>query len=472
MAEERVQRRLAAILAADVVGYSRLMEQDEAATLAAFKAHLEELILPAIAEHRGRVVKTTGDGFLVEFASVVDAARCAVSVQHGMVERNLAVAADRRQQFRIGINLGDVVIEGDDIHGDGVNVAARLEQNAPAGGILISGGAYDQLQGKLDLSLELVGEQQVKNIARPIRIYRVRLDSGPAPMSALTTRHSRLARMAGALAILLLLGVGLWVAYERWETASPPASIVPPLTERPSLAVLPFANIGGDEATGRLADGLTEDIINDLSRYRDMDVIAHTSTEQYEGKSVDLRQIGRDLNARYVLEGSVQREGDQIRITAQLIDARSGTHLWSERWDRPAKEFFSVQTEIANQVGDRLGGGGWIVVAAEQGSARRARPEDLTAYELYLAGRSEAMRADAEGNEKAMNLFQRAVEASPLFARAWVELGSAQIHSVDYGADWAAAIPAALATLKRAIALDPEDALAHAVLARTSGAAR
>src|SRR5262245_34035364 len=281
MAEERVQRRLAAILAADVVGYSRMMEANEADTLSGLKAHMNTLLLPAIAEHQGRVVKTTGDGLLAEFGSVVDAVRCAVAVQRAVAQRNAEVAADKRLQFRIGINLGDVVIEGADLYGDGVNIAARLEQLAQPGGVLLAGTVYDQLQGKLDVPLEFVGQQHVKNIARPLRTYRVRLDGRRARWWDRFHGTDRYAPLTVAMLLVLVLVVAGALYFWPQE---------PSLTPRASLAVLPFSNIAGDEATGRLADGLTEDIITDLSRYREIDVIAHNSTELYKDRPVDLRQ--------------------------------------------------------------------------------------------------------------------------------------------------------------------------------------
>jgi TolB-like protein/class 3 adenylate cyclase len=453
MSDQAPRRRLAAILAADVVGYSRLIELDEASTLSALKTHMDTLILPAIAGHHGRVVKTTGDGILVEFGSVVDAVRCAIAVQRSVTEFNVAVAADRRLQFRIGVNLGDVVVEGADLYGDGVNIAARLEQLAQPCGVLLSGTAYDQLQGKLDVPLEFVGEQQVKNIARPVRTYRVRLDGSRAGWWRRFRETRRRAPWAAAVPLVLILAGGVWHFWPQQHG----------LVSRASLAVLPFANIAGDEATGRLADGLTEDIITDLSRYREMDVIARNSTEVYKDKPVDLRQLGKELNVRYVLEGSVQRQGDQLRITAQLIDGHSGTHLWSERWDKPAKEFFAIQTDIADQVGSRLGGSG-IINNAEHEAARRSRPEDLTAYELYLAGRNESLRATPEGNKRALELLQRAVVVDPMLARAWAELSWAHNSSINFGGDSAKAGPAALSAARRATELDPDDAYAHATL--------
>ncbi len=394
-------RKIAAILVADIVGYSRLAGADEERTLSRLRGLRSDLIDPAIDAHHGRIVKRTGDGSLIEFRSVVDAVRCAIEVQNGLSERNAGLPQERRIEFRVGIHLGDVVEEADgDLMGDGVNIAARLEHLAQPGGVLISGAAYDQLQGKLDVVPEFVGEQNLKNIARPVRAYRIPLNE-KAPGSRPRPRMvgGRIAPAAAAAAILVL-AVGGWLFWPRHPGLG--------LVGRASLAVLPFANIAGDQETGRLADGLTEDIITDLSRYRTMDVIARNSTAAYKDKAIDVRQVGRDLNVRYVLEGSVQREGDQIRVTAQLIDATSDAHLWSERWDRPSKEFFAVQSDIADQLGNRLGGAG-VIDKAEQEAVRRSRPENLTAYELYLAGRSEMLRMTPEGVKNAIELLEKAV---------------------------------------------------------------
>jgi TolB-like protein/class 3 adenylate cyclase/Tfp pilus assembly protein PilF len=453
-------RKLAAILVADVVGYSRLAGADEERTLARLRGLRSDLIDPAIAAHHGRVVKRTGDGSIIEFRSVVDAVRCAIEVQNGMTERNTGLPPEKRIEFRIGVHLGDVVEEPDgDLMGDGVNIAVRLEQLAEPGGVVISGAAFDQLQGKLDLRCEFMGEQQLKNIARPVRAYQVRLNQKSKVRRLVPRQINRRALWPAAAALVLVLAFGGWFFWQR----HPP----PGIAGRPSLAVLPFSNIAGDEATGRLADGLTEDIITDLSRYRDMDVIARNSTEVYKGKAVDVRQVGRDLNVRYVLEGSVQRQGDQIRVTAQLVDAASSAHLWSERWDEPSKDFFTVQTDIADQLGNRLGGG--VIAKAEQESARRSRPEDFSAYELYLAGQSEAARATQEGVKNAMKLFERALAADPRLARAWVALAFSRQSLMNFGADQADLAPAALADAQRAVEIDPHDAMAHAALAWALG---
>jgi TolB-like protein/class 3 adenylate cyclase/Flp pilus assembly protein TadD len=457
MATARVERRLAAILAADVVGYSRLMERDEDRTLERLKAHRKELVEPLVAQHHGRIIKLMGDGILCEFGSAVDAVRCAVLVQRGMAEREAGAPEGERILLRIGINLGDVVHEADgDLYGDGVNIAARLEQLCEPGGVLVSGTAYDHLQGKIDLPLDFTGERRVKNIERPVRTYRVRLDGARAASPSLPARRKWALPAAAAVLVALLLAAG---AAWWWPWPAEPA-----LTGRPSIAVLPFDNLGGDEATARLVGGITEDIITDLARFREFDVIARNSTAVYAGKPVDVRQVGRDLNVRYVLEGSIQRQGERVRTTAQLIDAGTGAHVWSERWDRPTDDVFAVQTEIAERVASRLGGGGAVAQAERQVAARRARPGNLTAYELYLLGAQASERATREANAEAIRLHSKAVELDPTLARAWVLLSLAHNLSVGYDADPEAARKAALDAAERAVALDPADAEAHAAL--------
>ena len=327
MAAPRAERRLAAILAADVVGYSRLVERDEASSLERLKSHRKAFIEPLIAEYRGRVVKLMGDGALCEFASVVDAVACAVVIQRGMAERERNVPDDERIQFRIGVNLGDVVLEEDgDLYGDGVNVAARLEQLAEPGGITLSGTAYDHLQGRLGFGLEFLGEQRVKNIERPLRVYRVALDSGRqgSRKPRLLSRGRRRPAAIAAAILLLLAGVGVggWWWYQRTEVEAEAGGL--PLPDKPSVAVLPFDNLSGDERLGRLADGMVEDIIADLSRFRELFVIARNSSFVYKGKPHDVRQVGRELGVKYVLEGSLQGDGGRLRVTAQLIDATTG----------------------------------------------------------------------------------------------------------------------------------------------------
>lgn len=380
MAADGSERRLAAILAADVVGYSRLVETDEAGTFAALKKLRCEVIDPLLAKHKGRIAKLMGDGMIVEFGSAVDAVRCAAAVQKG-AELQADIPEERRLQLRIGVNLGDVLVEGDDLLGDGVNVAARLEQLCEPGGVLISGTAYDHLQGKLDLPLDFAGEQQVKNIARPVRAYRVRLAGTGVPWRLRLRQHRRgMLRAAASVVALALIGAGLW-----WLQPVEPANATT------SIAVLPFNDLGGDEQTGRLADGIAEDIITGLARFNAIEVIARNSVQVYKDKAVDIRQVGKDLSVRFVLEGSIQRHGDRFRITAQLVEAASGTHIWSDRWDRPVADVFAVQTEFAEHLAAKLADDKGVVISADREAAKRKRPSELTAY-CSAARRSTARR--------------------------------------------------------------------------------
>ncbi len=326
------QRRLAAILIADVVGYSRLMEADEAATLATMKAHRAELWGPMTERHGGRVVVTAGDSLLVEFASAVAAVECAVAVQRGMIERNAAVADAQRMRLRIGVTIGEVVVEGDDIHGDGVNLAARLEALCEPGDVALSGNVHEQVQGKLAESFEDAGEYEVKNISRPVRLWRWRSTSPPTARTP-GTEDSRLA-----------------------------------LPDKPSIAVLPFDNMSGDPEQEYFSDGISEDLTTALSRFDWMFVIARNSAFTYKGKAVDVKRIGRELGVRYVLEGSVRRAGDRVRVNAQLIDTDADSHVWAERFDRELEDIFAVQDEITQTIVGVLAG----KISAEE-FARAAR---------------------------------------------------------------------------------------------------
>jgi TolB-like protein/class 3 adenylate cyclase len=378
LATERVERRLAAILAADVAGYSRLMGADEEGTLSRLKAHRRELIDPKIKEHKGRIVKTTGDGMLLEFGSVVDALRCAVELQDSMAERNAAVAADDRIDFRIGIHQGDVVIEEGDIFGDGENVAARLEGLAQPGSICVSGRVQEDVAGKLDLAFEDMGEQQLKNIARPLRVYRVRAD-----------------RVAG-----------------RPMDAVQPSLALP---DKPSIAVLPFANMSGDPEQEYFADGMVEEIITALSQIRWLFVIARNSTFTYKGRAVDAKQVGRELGVRYILEGSVRKAGQQVRITGQLIDALTGTHLWAGRFDGSLEDVFELQDRVAVSVA------GVIEPTLQAAEMRRsaARPTtDLTAYDLYLRALAIFFPISRERLREALGLLSQAIAIDRHYAPA------------------------------------------------------
>ncbi|MET0529166.1 MAG: adenylate/guanylate cyclase domain-containing protein, partial [Microvirga sp.] len=429
------------------------IEVDEAGTLSTIRELRREAIDPLLAEHHGRIVKLMGDGALAEFASVVDAVACAVAVQKSVMARQESVAPEHRIVFRIGINLGDVVVEGDDLLGDGVNIAARLEQICEPGGVLISGTAYDHLQGKIDLPIEFAGEQRVKNIDRPIRTYRVRRETAlPGPRRGPVVPRGWFA--AAAVILLAIAGaVGWWL----W-----PAT--PAYASKPSIAVLPFDNLGGDDTTSRLADGITEDIITDLARFPEFEVVARNSTGIYKGKAVDVRQIGKDLGVGYVLEGSFQRQGERLRATVQLIDAKTGTHVWSNRWDRPVEEVFALQTDLAEQVANRLGSGAGLIQEAGRKAAKRKRPENLNAYDLYLLGTEKLEQVTKESIDESVHLLKRAVELDPTLARAWVELHWAYQQTASFGADPVQAERLARDAADRAVALDPGDAEAHAAL--------
>jgi adenylate cyclase len=382
VSEERVERRLAAILAGDVVGYSRLMGIDEEGTLRDLKEHRAALLHPKVAEHRGRIVKTTGDGVLIEFPSVVDAVRCAVEIQIGMAARNIDIPAERRIELRIGINLGDVIIDSDDIYGDGVNVAARLEALADPGGICVSRVVRDQVRDKLDVSFVDLGEQSVKNIARPVRVFRV------------NTHIEEEAALA---------------------TTSAEAAATLAMSERPSIAVLPFQNMSNDPEQEYFVDGIVEDIITGLSRIKWLFVVARNSTFVYKGRSVDLKQVGRELDVRYVLEGSLRKAGNRVRITGQLIEAASGTHLWAERYDRALDDIFEVQDEITLSV---VGAIEPSLRRAEIERARRKRPDNLDAYDLYLRALPYTHAAMPGEADKALPLLHQALALQPDFAAA------------------------------------------------------
>jgi adenylate cyclase len=387
LSTERVERRLAAILAADVAGYSRLMGEDEEGTLAALKAIRRELGDPKIAEHRGRIVKTTGDGLLVEFASVVDAVRCAVKVQRAMAERNADVPAAKRIEFRVGIHQGDIIIDNGDIFGDGVNLAARLEGLAEPGGICVSRVVRDEVRDKLDLAFDDVGEQQLKNIARPIRVFRVGIGGRAALTHPIANAAgSPLSRIAG-------------------EGSAPPRA----LPDKPSIAVLPFANMSGDPEQEYFADGMVEEIITALSRIRWLFVIARNSSFTYKGQAVDVKQVGHELGVRYVLEGSVRKAGGRVRITGQLIDATTGAHLWADRFDGSLEDVFDLQDKVASSVAGVIEP---ALQAAETARSAGRPTADLTAYDLYLRGYAMALSSGRQIRE-ALRLLEQAIARDP-----------------------------------------------------------
>ncbi len=461
MAEERALRHLAAILAADVVGYSRLMERDEAGTFTRLRAHRLELFEPEINKHHGRVFKLMGDGLLAEFGSVVDAVECAVALQRGMAERNNGVAPDQRIDLRIGVNLGDVIVEGEDRHGEGVNIAARLQQLAQPRGVCVARSVYNQVKNKLDLQFESLGEQQVKNIAEPVAVYRVLFDGSVARPRALIwlANFRRRSRIPIALAVLLLIGGGA----AGWYALAPES----PRAGKPAIAVLPFDNLSGDQATGRLADGITEDIITDLARFGDVDVIARESTLVYKDMAVDVREVGRDLKVGYVLDGSIQRQADQIRITAQFVDADTGANLWSARWDRPAEETFAVQTEIAEEVAGVLGSVNGLesVNAAELRKVKGRPPASLTAYDNYLLAVEAKGQVTKEAIFSGIDYATTAITLDPAFARAYAVRARLHYNMIHYGVDYETVMRAMETDARRAVELAPNDAEARAALA-------
>jgi len=444
VARERIERRLAAILSADVAGYSRLMSGDEAGTLAALKAHRAEFIDPTVDEYGGRLVKLMGDGALVEFPSVVDAVECAIAVQHGMAERNAEVPESTRIAFRIGINLGDIIIEGDDIYGDGVNIAARIQEIAAPGGVCISGDAYRQVRSKMDATFEDLGEQEVKNIPEPVRMYRwtdavSRPGQAVEPEAAPTRKESDKA----------VIGIDL------------------SLPDTPSIAVLPFANMSADPEQEFFSDGITEDIITALSKIGSMLVVARNSTFTYKGTAVDVKQVSREQGVRYVLEGSVRKAGNRVRVTAQLIDAKTGHHLWAERYDRDLVDIFAVQDEITREVVVALD------VRLREGEQARiwsGGTKNVEAWECVRLGQDALNRNKLGDRIEARQLFDRARELDPDYPMAWFSLGRACFHDADVGtgydsgADRDTLYESAVAYAMKAIELDPSCADAYALV--------
>ena len=463
-----MERRLAAILVTDVVGYSRLMGEDEAGTLERLKAHRKKLIDPKIAEHHGRVVKLMGDGALVEFASVVDAVQCAIDIQRSIAERNAEVPAEKRIEFRIGINLGDVIVEGDDIYGDGVNIAARFQELADPGGIFISRSARDQVRDKLDISLEDLGEHEAKNIARPVHVFRVVLDSASPRKRVEPTRKpsrtwTRPAAAAAAVALVLMVAAAAW--FRPWD--SEPAFDASPLSAKSSIAVLPFANLSNDPEQEYFSDGITNDIITDLSKFHDLFVIASNSTFVYKGKPVQIQQVGRELGVRYVLEGSVQRSETRIRINAQLIDVDTEQHLWAERYDEAIDDLFDLQDKITKRIVRTLAVR-LTDIELDRVSAKPTR--NLEAYDYVLKGEALVARLTRAENFEAREMFRRAIELDPSYSSAYAGLGFTHLNAVLYG--WAAppvrALERAHELAQKSLSLSETNVTAHRLLGKVN----
>ncbi len=421
------ERRLAAILAADMVGYSRLMEADEKGTLARLRTHRLELIDPAIAKNKGRIIKTTGDGMLVEFQSVADAVGCAAEIQRRMARRNADVDPARCIQFRIGINLGDVIVEDGDIFGDGVNVAARLQELAAPGGIWVSAAVRDQVGDRLDVGFEDLGEQKLKNIVRSIRMFRIMLDKEPQPRPDAGTE-------------------------------------VPSPATKPSLVVLPFVNMSGDAEQEFFVDGLTEDIITELSRFHELLVISRNSAFVHKSKPARVQDIAREFGVHYVVEGSVRKAGDRVRVTVQLIDAETDRHIWAERYDRKIEDIFAIQDEVTRAIVGTLPG---RIEAARQDRAKRKPTENMAAYEYVLSGKILHHRSTPDDNAEAQRLLDRAIALDPKYAHAYAwkacVLGQSWVH--DWCEDREATWKQVGEQLRIALALDDNDSDVHRILA-------
>jgi TolB-like protein/class 3 adenylate cyclase/Flp pilus assembly protein TadD len=429
-----MERRLAAILAADVVGYSRLMEADEEGTLARLKALREAVIDPTVARHKGRIVKLTGDGALVEFSSVVQAVLAAVDIQRSMVAESADLPAERRVDFRVGINLGDVIIDGNDIYGDGVNVAARLEGLAEPGGICISRTVYDHVRNKVDVGFAPLGARRVKNITEPITVYRVFSDPGPMAkvlgLKRAGTPKWHLGALVAAAVVLLVVatGVGLWMRSNDSATVAPEQAVAPVTTagapggaeeaslDKNRIAVLPFVNMSADVENEYFSDGITEELISKLSRLHDLTVIARTSIMQYKKTGKSIPEIGRELQAGTILEGSVRKAGDRLRITAQLVDVASQGHLWSQDYDRTLEDVFAIQSDVAQSVADAL----QVTLApGERHQLEQQGTQNLEAYQLYLQGLHLFHRMSEDGLSNSITYFERALQHDPNFAQAY-----------------------------------------------------
>jgi TolB-like protein/class 3 adenylate cyclase len=427
MAEERAKRKLSAILSADVKDYSRLMQDDESSTIQTLKAY-RRLINSLIQEHRGRVVDSPGDNILAEFSSVVDAVECAVMIQRKLKEKNAKLPESRRMEFRIGINLGDVIEDEERIYGDGVNIAARVEGLAEGGGICISRKAYDEVKNKLNVGYENIGEHSVKNIIEPVSIYRVLMDPEDAGKVIEKEKPKPLRRkwiwLAAAAVILITVGAMIWQLYFRLHWVEPSSS------EKPSIAVLPFDNISDDAEQEYFADGISDDLITDLSKISGLLVIARNSTFIYKGKPIKIQQVAKELNVKYVLEGSVRKAGDQVRINAQLIEAETGHHLWAERYDGNLDNIFKIQDKVTQKIVAALA---IKLTTTEQANLAQKGTTNITAYDAYLKGHEHWLRLTPQDFAKALKEYEKAIVLDPNFGRVYAEMASVYWSAATYG---------------------------------------
>jgi len=465
-ADTGIQRRLAAILAADVAGYSHLVSENEEGTLAALANHRAKLIDPKIIEHGGRIANTAGDSVLAEFSSVVAALRCAIEVQNGMAQRNEDVPEQERISFRIGLNLGDVIEQKNDLLGDGVNIAARLEGMAEPGGICLSRAARDQVRDRIDVPLEDMGEVVVKNIRRPVRVFRVATDGVPT-VKPIARRSSTLQRKlaVAALALTVVAGGGIWW-WQPWvERVEPvrPDRIAIPLPDKPSIAVLPFAHLSGDPKDNYFTDGFTEELITDLAQSKELFVIARNSTFTYKGRAVKIRQVAEELGVRYVLEGSVRRIRENIRITAQLIDASTGINIWAKRYDTPTAALFDVQDKLSREIAGTLLTN---IRKADLAKAARKRPANLSAYDLMIRAQSKYDIPGKKAKLEARELARQAIAIDPGYAPAYAVLGNT--FNSGFISQWGGpdSLDRAYEAARKAINLDPSSSMAQEILGR------
>jgi adenylate cyclase len=472
MTTQDVKRKLTAILSADVKGYSRLMGEDEESTARTLNAY-KEVMTDLIQHHRGRVVGTAGDSMLAEFASVVDAVRCAVEIQKELKARNAELPENRRMEFRIGVNLGDVIEDGEQILGDGVNIAARLESLSDAGGICISGTAFDHVRNKLDLGYEYLGEQTVKNIALPVRVYKVLIEPEAAGkvIGEKKAKPRQLQMATMGLVIGVIVVVAVFVIWKFYIPSAPQPEVASkdkmafPLPDKPSIAVLPFTNMSGDPKEDYFSDGLTEQIITSLSKFKRLFVIARNSTFVYKGKPVKIQKVAEDLGVRYVLEGSVQKSRDRVRITAQLIDAMTGRHIWSENYDRELKDIFALQDEITIKIMTAM-----RVELTEGEQARhwiKWETDNLKAFDKNYQGIGFMRRGTKQDNDTARQLFEEAIAFDPKFVYPYMNLGLTHFWDARFG--WsgspAKSLQRAFELAQKALAMEESIDVAHSLLA-------
>ncbi|QRM56204.1 adenylate/guanylate cyclase domain-containing protein [Sinorhizobium sp. BG8] len=465
-----MERRLAAVLIADVVGYSSLSRIDEEGTRVRFQSDLKNLFNPKIAEHHGRLVKTMGDGLLVEFHSVVDALRCAVEIQQEKAAKSGEVPPDLRVHFRIGINLGDVIVEDDDIHGDGVNIADRMQTQALPGGIAMSGTAYDQVKHNIPVGYISLGEQKVKGIAEPVRVYRVVLDPAAAGKTVSVRRGLRDPRLAAAATLLavVLAGAAMW--WQPWTLLKAPTSVervAYPLPDKPSVAVLPFINVSGDTEHDHLAEGLTDDLITELSKVSGLFVIARHSVFAVRNSTATVQEVASELGVHYVLEGTLQRAGARLRINVKLIDAMTGLSLWAERYDRQYADIFAVQDDVINKIISALE---VKLSKGERDQLARIPTESLEAYDYFMRAEQEGTAfSDVDTARRTLSYYQRAIDLDPRFADAHAGIArvAVDVWRNDYNYLWSAAVARKIAydAAGQALKLDPNNARALAVLA-------